>query len=252
MMPLHLGPGGVGGPGEWSDAALAAVVLLVASGVPFAAGLWAAGRWRGSVAVAAGFSAGAILLLSFDLFRESGIGAGLLRPATTLLLVALFAAGAMLPALLSRRLAWAPPGGVGVPAFLWALGIGAHGLGEGYVVGTEAHTALFALPFFGALSFVLHKVVEGATVRPMHDLPPERKGVVSLALAAALPSALGALLGAALGPTRFANAAFALGAGAGLWALLFLARRGDGSPRVVLAAVVGALVVYGAGLLHEI
>lgn len=252
MIPLHLAGGGGAAATEWGDALLAAAMLLVASGVPFAVGLWAAGRWRGATAVAAGFAAGAVFLLAIDLFKESGVGAGLLRPTTTVLLLAAFAAGVALPAWLSRRQAWAPPGGVGVPAFLWALGVGAHGAGEGYVVGTDAHTALFALPFFGALSFVLHKVVEGATVRPLQDAAPSGRGVLALAATAAVPAALGALLGAALGPTRFANVAFAVGAGAGLWALLLLARRGDASPRFYVAAVLGAIAVYGAGLLHEL
>lgn len=253
MMPLHLGAGGAAAASvEWSDAALAALVLLVASGVPFAAGLWAAGRWRGSPTVVAGLASGVVFLLSVDLFKESGVGAGLLRPSTTALLLAAFGVGVALPALLARRVGRAPPGGAGVPAFLWALGVGAHGVGEGYVVGTEAHTALFALPFFGALSFLLHKILEGASVRPLQDAPPSRRGLLALTAAAAVPAACGALLGAALGPTRFANVAFALGAGAGLWALLAIARRGDGSPRFYVAALVGAVLVYGAGLLHEI
>lgn len=253
MMPLHLDVGGAGAASvEWADALLAAAVLFAASGVPFAVGLWSAGRWRGAPALLAGFAAGAVFLLALDLFKESGVGAGLLRPTTTVLLLAAFALGAALPAFLARRATWAPAGGVGVPAFLWALGVGAHGVGEGYVVGTEAHTALFALPFFGGLSFVLHKVIEGATVRPFQDAPAAPRGVFALTLAAALPSAAGALLGAALGPTRFANVAFAVGAGAGLWALLTLARRGDGSPRYYAAVVLGAVAVYGAGLLHEL
>lgn len=250
MNPLHLDVGGVGGPLEAQDAAVAAVLLFLASAVPFAAGLWAAGRWRGAPGPLAGLAAGAVLFLAFDLFKESGVSVGLLRPWTLALLLGAFAVGLVAPALAARRVR--APAGAAVPAFLWALGVGAHGLGEGFVVGTDAHAIGLALPFFGGLSFVLHKAIEGATVRPLQDDAPTARQVVALALVAGLPGALGAVLGALLGPSLLGPAAFALGAGAAAWALLLLARRGDGRPAFYVAALVGAFLVLGAGLLHEL
>lgn len=250
MNGLHLDvAGGVGA--ELPDALLAAVMLFVASAVPFAVGLVLAARWRGAPATLAGLAAGAVLFLLFDLARESAIGVGLLRPTTTLAIVAVFSAGMLLPAWLPRRLGRAPAGAAW-PSFLWAAGIGAHGAGEGFVVGTEAHTALFALPFLGALSFVLHKAIEGATVRPLADRAPVRRELVAMTLAAALPSAAGALLGALLGPSLLGPLFFAAGAGAAAWAVMSLAQRGHGAPRFFAAALVGALAVWAAGLLHEL
>lgn len=253
MNPFHLDvPGGAAGAAaELPDALLAAGLLFVASAVPFAVGLALAGRWRGAPATVAGVAAGAVLFLLIDLVRQSAIGVGLLRPLTTLALVAAFSAGMLLPAWLPRRLGRAP-GGAAWPSFAWALGIGAHGAGEGFVVGTEAHTALFALPLFGAASFVLHKGIEGATVRPLADAAASRRGLVAMTLAAASPAAAGALVGALLGPSLLGPLLFAVGAGAAAWAVLALAQRGHGAPRFFAAALAGALAVWGAGLLHEI
>src|SRR5439155_25380972 len=124
-------------------------------------------------------------------------------------------------------------------------------MGEGWVLGSEDAAASELLRVPGALSFLLHKGIEAFTIPVLAGMISSRR---ALALAAALAgTALFAALGggASLLPAATPLFLFAAGSGATCWATLRLAKLGEIDARHVAAMVLGALAVYGAGLLHE-
>lgn len=213
-------------------------------------GLWLSRLAQASVAnelLAAAFAAGALLFLFFDLLKESaGLGQGLIRnPLLQLLLVAAFAVGALAIALIHERrrdplvLAW-----------LWLLGISAHGAGEGWIVGTEAATADITAPL-QATSFLLHKAAEAFTIPLVAGVTLSNRTILAMAatmaVIALISSVGGLLLSAAIAPMVF----FAVGAGAAGFAILRLGARFELTFQHMSAAVLGVFFVYVAGVLHE-
>lgn len=224
--------------------ALLALGVLASASVGIVAGLAAMRRIPRSLLAA--FAAGALLFLLFDLMKESaGLGQGVVDGnALRLTLVACFAAGALVaPLLPAAPLAW-----------MWTAGIALHGMGEGWVLGSEDAQSQEILRIPGALSFLLHKGIEAFTVPVLAGAFAARRGA---ALAAALAlSALVAALAAGTPalplPTATPLMLFAAGAGATTWATIRVAKLADVDARHVAALVAGALAVYAAGLLHEV
>lgn len=238
--------------GEGGDAAV--VLLLLGLGVAGAAsvGLWLA-RWVESdpanVPLASAFGLGALLFLFFDLLKESAsLGQGLLSsPLLPVGLVTAFAAAAVGIPFLSRdgtdasRVAW-----------WWTAGISAHGAAEGWIVGTEAaQTDPFGAPL-GAASFLIHKALEAFTIRFVAGpgLPIRWDAGYAAALAAAATG--GGLVGLWWGPSLTVLLLFAAGAGASTFAMVRLARGMRANLVTMVAITAGVVLVWAAGLLHEL
>lgn len=197
---------------------------------------------------AAGLSAGVVLFLFVDLVKEAAtLGQGLVNaPLLQLGLLGTFAAGALLLPFLAgeplkpQRLAW-----------LWAIGIAAHGAGEGWIIGTEASSVQLTSAL-GMLSFLLHKAIEGATIPVVAAATVRLRDAigisVALAAVALVAGAAGLFLGTGLAPLIL----FAAGAGASTYAIALLVRGARVDVRWMLAVVIGVALVYGAGLLHEV
>lgn len=223
---------------------VAGVALSVGVGVVAANRGLAAGHHR----AAAGLAAGALLFLFFDLLKGSaGLGQGLLgSPLLQLALVAAFLSGILLVPAFSRDGADAD-----AVAFAWACGVAAHSAGEGWIIGTAAFSADVAAPL-GTASFLIHKVVEGASIPIVGGLGlrgrPAWLATAVVTVAAATGFAAGLAAGPGTGPTLL----FAAGAGATAYAALRLAARATLETRQATWIALGALVVYAAGLLHEI
>lgn len=228
------------------------VLALVLAGV-FAsvlAGIYAAryvlqqDRWAH---LAVGFSAGALLFLFFDLLKESAsLGQGLVRsPLLMAGLLLAFALGALFIPALGRD------PGAGRLAWLWALGIAAHGAGEGWIIGTEAASAELAP--LGMASFLLHKGLEGFTIPVMAAWALPRRTRWGAAGAIAGVAALAGLAGLFVGSSQAPLLFFAAGAGAAGFVVLRLGAL-TGRPGLGQAAamVLGLVAVYAAGVLHEI
>lgn len=202
---------------------------------------------RGTIAaLAVGFSAGALLFLFFDLVKEAAsLGQGLVAaPLLQLGLVAAFALGALALAWLGRgaaplRLAW-----------LWTLGIMAHGAGEGWIIGTEAASAEVAP--LGMLSFLLHKGIEAFTVPVVAGLVLRTGQAAAMGVAIAAATLVAGLAGFLVGSGPAPLFLFAAGAGAAAFALLRLGSLARPTPLQTTAMVLGVVAVYGAGLLHEL
>lgn len=81
-------------------------------------------------------------------------------------------------------------------AFLIALGIGLHNLGEGLAIGAAFALGEAALGSFLVLGFTLHNVTEGVgIVTPVTRDQPKLTSLIGLTLLAGAPAILGAWLG---------------------------------------------------------
>ncbi|MDX1567893.1 MAG: ZIP family metal transporter [Longimicrobiales bacterium] len=142
-------------------------------------------------------------------------------------------------------------------AFLVALGIGLHNLGEGLAVGTAYASGEIALGTTLVLGFLLHNTTEGLGI--VAPLARERPGIgylVLLGAVAGVPTILGAWIGG-FSYSPIATVFFlAVGAGAVaqvVWALYkMLGRREDGGLTAPLNAgglLAGLAVMYLTGML---
>lgn len=227
------------------DAAVTLGLLTIGVGFSVAVGILLGNRVRSrSWAIALG--AGALVFLLLDLFKETAsLGQGILDRGLQIALVLAFALGVILLA------AFGKPGNATRLAWAWAIGIAAHGAGEAWLVGSEALTADITAPTQAA-SFVLHKIIEGATIPLVAGISLRRaEGAAITGVLAALALAFG-WLGWVMGPGNEASLFFAAGAGATVFAIIVLAKRIPLDAKHAAAVAAGAIVVYLAGLLHEI
>ena len=197
---------------------------------------------------AAALALGALLFLFFDLLKETAsLGQGVVtRPLYQGGLLLAFAAG------LVGLAWWGGAGGVAGPrlAWAWAIGIAAHGMGEGWIVGTEAYSTAFAEPTQAA-SFLLHKLIEGFSILLVANTRLSTRATLAMAAVVSALALVGALAGFALGAGTAPAVLFAGGAGATALAIMLLSRRVP--PNVATAAWVaaGVVVIYAAGVLHQ-
>jgi zinc transporter, ZIP family len=142
-------------------------------------------------------------------------------------------------------------------AFLIALGIGLHNLGEGLAIGAAYAQGAVSLGAFLVVGFMIHNTTEGlGIVAPVaQDDPPVR----TLALAGLLaggPTIVGAWLGGVSYSPLLGTLCLAVGAGAILQVLGVLHRvvgRETGqaiwTPLNALGVAAGMVLMYGTGLL---
>ena len=145
-------------------------------------------------------------------------------------------------------------------AFLVALGIGLHNLGEGLAIGSAYAIGSLALGATLIIGFALHNTTEGLAIvapvskgesAPRANLPR----FVGLGLLAGLPAVLGAWLGASAFNPSLAAFMFGLGAGAIAQVIVQIApsiRDSAGRllhPLAVAGVVSGLVLMYSTGLL---
>ena len=145
-------------------------------------------------------------------------------------------------------------------AFLVALGIGLHNLGEGLAIGSAYAIGSLALGAALIVGFALHNTTEGlAIVAPVAkgDSRPRAglKRLAGLGLLAGLPAVLGAWVGASAFNPSLAAFMFGLGAGAIAQVIVQIApsvRDTSGRllhPLAVSGVVTGIVFMYATGLL---
>jgi zinc transporter, ZIP family len=143
-------------------------------------------------------------------------------------------------------------------AFLIALGIGMHNLGEGLAVGSAYAVGEIGLGTMLVLGFLLHNTTEGiGIVAPIARERPTLQRLVVLGLIAGAPTILGAFIGGFTYSPPLSVLFMALGAGAVfqvVWTLgRFLAKRsgpgGLGEPLNALGVAAGLAIMWGTGLL---
>jgi zinc transporter ZupT len=147
-------------------------------------------------------------------------------------------------------------------AFIVALGIGLHNLGEGLAIGSSYAIGSLALGASLIVGFALHNTTEGlAIVAPVAggaregDRPRRIGRLAALGLLAGAPAILGAWIGASAFDPSLAAFMFGLGAGAILQVIVQLApsvRDDDGrllGPVGAGGIVAGMALMYATGLL---
>jgi zinc transporter, ZIP family len=143
-----------------------------------------------------------------------------------------------------------------VLAFLIALGIGLHNLGEGLAIGAAYALGEVALGTFLVLGFLLHNTTEGLGIAaPLAaDRPPLSRFLI-LGAIAGLPTILGAWIGGFVYSPIFATLFLAIGAGAIFQVVYELSKmvvRQSGDELMTAynfaGFVVGLLVMYVTGL----
>ena len=148
-------------------------------------------------------------------------------------------------------------------AFLVALGIGLHNLGEGLAIGSAYAVGSLALGAALIVGFALHNTTEGlAIVAPVAD-SDERGGrrlrrLAGLGLLAGAPAILGTWIGASAFDPSLAALMFGVGAGAIARVLVQIApsvRDDEGRllhPLGVTGLMTGLAVMYVTGLLVSV
>jgi zinc transporter, ZIP family len=170
-------------------------------------------------------------------------GAGLVALGAIAAYLLLSAAGAFL----DGRSEGATPGRL---AFLVALGVGLHNMGEGLAIGSAYSAGALALGAFLVVGFALHNTTEGlAIVAPLARQGARLRRLVGLGLLAGAPAVLGAWIGAAAYTP--ATAALLLGVGAGAIAQVIVQLAPsirDAAGRLLHPVAVGGLLA-GMGLM---
>ena len=142
-------------------------------------------------------------------------------------------------------------------AFLIALGIGLHNLGEGLAIGAAYAQGAVALGAFLVIGFMVHNTTEGlGIVAPVAQDQPTIRALALAGLLAGGPTILGAWLGGLAYSPMLATVALGVGAGAILQVLGVLhrvvARETQGAvwtPLNALGVASGLVLMYGTGLL---
>ena len=145
-------------------------------------------------------------------------------------------------------------------AFLVALGIGLHNLGEGLAIGSSYAIGSLALGATLIVGFALHNTTEGlAIVAPVArgEQPPQGSlsRLIGLGLLAGIPAVLGAWIGASAFNPSLAAFMFGLGAGAIAQVIVQIApsvRDQAGRllhPLAVAGLLAGVVLMYTTGLL---
>jgi ZIP family zinc transporter len=145
-------------------------------------------------------------------------------------------------------------------AFLVALGIGLHNLGEGLAIGSAYAIGSLALGAALVVGFALHNTTEGlAIVAPVARSGAARmRTLVLLGLIAGAPAVLGAWIGASAFHPSVAAVMFGIGAGAIAQVIVQIApaiRADDGrllNPLATGGLLVGLLVMYVTGLMVSV
>jgi zinc transporter ZupT len=216
------------------------VIGLLVGLVPVALGLlWlpalrrADARWL--VAFMA-LTAGLLSFLGLEALFEAFEGQALLPPG--LGGPGLVLAGVALAALgmtyLSSRLAVGSGSVTGLAlAFLVALGIGVHNLGEGLAIGASFAVGELQLGTFLVMGFMIHNITEGLGIAaPASEGRPSLPVLGALAVVAGVPAVFGTWIGGYVTSNVLGVLFFALAAGAALQVVIevgrYVARRAPG------------------------
>lgn len=214
-------------------------------------------RW---VHFALALTAGLLLFLGADAIHEAleaAAGVAGAFQGTLVVVVAALSALLLLQMFARRRLAGEGADGRRAVAFLIALGIGLHNLGEGLAIGAAYALGEAALGAFLVIGFMLHNSTEGlGIVAPIARDRPALSTLAGLGLLAGGPTILGAWLGGLAYSPLYATIFLSVGAGAIAQVILALyrvvARESEGpvwTPFTAGGVLAGMVVMYATGLL---
>lgn len=142
-------------------------------------------------------------------------------------------------------------------AYMVALGIGLHNLGEGLAIGAAYSVGAISLGAFLVIGFAIHNTTEGlGIVAPLASTRPALWQLIALGALAGLPTIAGTWIGGFTYRPGLAVFSLALGAGAifqVVWELGRLIRResesGWSAPLNAMGLVAGLVIMYSTALL---
>jgi zinc transporter ZupT len=141
-------------------------------------------------------------------------------------------------------------------AWLIALGIGLHNLGEGLAIGAAWAVGEASLGAFLVIGFMLHNTTEGlAIVAPMSKDRPRIGTLLGMGALAGVPTIAGTLLGGLAFTPTLATLFLAIGIGAvaqvvvALFGLFTRADQPVWRPAIAGGVLSGLLLMYATGLL---
>lgn len=187
-----------------------------------------------------------------------GVSLGLRFSGTQILLLLSFSIGAIGIAFIKGSFRKSGEGNDLVRlAYLVALALSFHSLGEGLLIGSDLRIAGVSTDIgtlAQGISFFLHKVFEGFGISVFFLLAFRGRDFAATTLLSSLPVALGAPLGLSGIGGELTTYLFAVSAGA----IIFLLPRygkiafsSQRDVRAMLLVVVGFLAVYSAALIHN-
>ncbi|MCS4540042.1 MAG: metal transporter [Thaumarchaeota archaeon] len=209
------------------------------------------------------FTVGLLILLGADSIFEAfeiSAGAPAIFNATPLVIIGLLATFMSLMVASESSLSTKGVASRGLSlAYLIALGIGLHNLGEGLAVGAAYAVGAVALGAFLIIGFTIHNFTEGiAIVAPLSSSRTAIRHLVAVAFIAGAPTIAGALIGGFSFSSFWASLFLAVGAGAIFQVVFVILRymaesRGFasllGDLKVVSGITLGMLVIYLTGFL---
>jgi ZIP family zinc transporter len=144
-------------------------------------------------------------------------------------------------------------------AFLIALGIGLHNLGEGLAIGAALATGAVGLGTFLVVGFTLHNITEGVGIAtPLLRAEPRWSHFVALTALAGGPAIVGAWIGGFVFDPLWASIFFAVGAGAILQVIYEIGRlvvveaespAGIWRGELLAGAALGIIIMYATALI---
>src|ERR671918_764753 len=205
------------------------------------------------------FTAGLLSFLGVEALSEAfelqaGLPASLGGSGLVLLGVALSFLG--MTALATRLTRGAAATGLTL-AFLIAVGIGLHNLGEGLAIGASFAIGELQLGAFLIVGFMIHNVTEGLGIAtPVAKTRVTLLVLAGLALVAGAPAILGAWIGGYTTSDILPALFFAIAAGAALQVVVevgrYVARQAPGGLRsgyVIVGFLAGVVAMYVTGIL---
>jgi zinc transporter ZupT len=205
-------------------------------------------------------TAGLLVFLGADALEEAfDTAESLAGPYQGTLVVVVGALGALLllQAISRSKLSGEGESARRALAYLVALGIGLHNLGEGLAIGAAYSLGEVALGAFLIVGFMLHNTTEGlGIVAPIARDRPRVGTLVALGLLAGAPTIAGAWIGGLAYSPLYATLFLAVGVGAiaqVVAALYRMVSRETGgavwTPYTAGGVLAGMLLMYGTGLL---
>ncbi|HXV86519.1 MAG TPA: hypothetical protein VD793_07455, partial [Gemmatimonadales bacterium] len=205
-------------------------------------------------------TAGLLVFLGADALREALESAGTVAGAfqgTAVVLIGVLATVLLLQTVSRRRLGGEGPDARRAVAFLIALGIGLHNLGEGLAIGAAYALGEATLGAFLITGFMLHNATEGlGIVAPIARDGASVGRLAGLGAVAGLPTVAGAWLGGLAYSPFYATLFLSIGVGAIVQVVMALhglvVRETEGTvwtPHTAGGVVAGLLVMYGTGLM---
>ncbi|MFQ6010978.1 MAG: ZIP family metal transporter [Nitrososphaerales archaeon] len=141
-------------------------------------------------------------------------------------------------------------------AYMVALGIGLHNVGEGLAIGSAYALGEVALGTFLVIGFTVHNLTEGiAIVSPISKRKVLIKDLILLGLLAGGPTIIGSIIGGFAFTALLATIFLAVAAGAVLQVvyevgkLSLMRDKGWAQPRNLIGLLIGLLIMYVTGLI---